>query len=66
VGIVFLMSDKEKIWNTVDKTGDAGHQQRGELQNIHSDYRLNLKNYLKVSTCSYCAKRKRKADSPND
>ncbi|KAJ1408105.1 gag-polypeptide of LTR copia-type [Sesbania bispinosa] len=41
------MSREEEVVNPTPKTGNTQSQQPGELQNIHSAYRLNGRNYLK-------------------
>ncbi|KAJ1381714.1 gag-polypeptide of LTR copia-type [Sesbania bispinosa] len=41
------MSREEEVVNPTPETGNTQSQQPGELQNIHSAYRLNGRNYLK-------------------
>ncbi|XP_020212421.1 uncharacterized protein LOC109796961 [Cajanus cajan] len=41
------MSGEKEVVNPTPETGNTQSQQPGELQNIHSAYRLNERNYLK-------------------
>ncbi|KAJ1413020.1 hypothetical protein SESBI_19949 [Sesbania bispinosa] len=41
------VAGKEEVVNPTPETGNTQSQQPGELQNIHSAYRLNGRNYLK-------------------